>query len=259
MTKESYTLLDNQIWEDENLSHTEFRVLSYLIRMYRVEYGYSFPLREQITEKCKMHKDTLSKVLKSLIDKGYITIGKHKTKNGWNNIYYIHKYLVVGKKAQDLEKAPKVNENGREVNENGREQLANELLINKKAKLVRKLKADELEEINQLDTDILIKAIDRANKYKSEGYHIGYLLRAYDSIKNNAQEPHRELQSNKTSNNSNDDKKSNTEATGKYVNNNYPVKTKYHQQLNEHFRNYEEDELERKLLEAQARKRGLAI
>lgn len=261
MNKESYTLLDNRIWEDENLSHAEFRVLSYLIRKYSLEYGYSFPLREQIINKCHVNPKTLNKVLNSLEERGYITRKKHKTKNGWNNIYYIHKYLVVSKKAQDLKKAPKVNEKANEiVVENGREQLANELLVKQSSKVLNKqLKTDDIAKLNALDTDILIKAIDRANKYKSEGYYIGYLFSTYESIKNNAQEPHRELQSNKTSNNSTNDKKSNTEVTGKYVNNNYPVKTKYHQQLNEHFRNYEEDELERKLLEAQARKRGLAI
>ncbi len=256
-----YVNITSDLVSDKNLNSSEFRIFVYLLQNWNEKYGYSFPLREQIIQDLGMGNNTVNRALNSLEEKGYITRKKHKTKNGWNNIYYIHKYLVVSKKAQDLEKAPKVNEKVNEiVVENGREQLANELLVKQSSKVLNKqLKTDDIAKLNALDTDILIKAIDRANKYKSEGYYIGYLFSTYESIKNNAQEPQREVQSNKTSNNSTDDKKSNTEATGKYINNNYPVNTKYHNSLNEHFRKYEEDELERKLLEAQARKRGLAI
>ena len=40
MEKSSYTLIDNRIFDDNALSHSEFRVLSYLISKYNVNYGY---------------------------------------------------------------------------------------------------------------------------------------------------------------------------------------------------------------------------
>lgn len=91
----SYTLIDNEIFEDENLTHTEFRVLSYLIRNYNSNLGYSFPTRKTMIEKCNMSKDTLNKVLNSLEERGYITRITNPSKSGRNNIYYIHKYLFV--------------------------------------------------------------------------------------------------------------------------------------------------------------------
>ena len=86
----SYTLIENNLIDDNNLSHTEFRVMINLVRMYNSNLGYAFPTRETLVKKCKMNKDTLGKVLNSLEAKGYITRGKHKTNKGWNNIYYIN-------------------------------------------------------------------------------------------------------------------------------------------------------------------------
>lgn len=91
----SYTVIDNAIFEDENLKHTEFRVLTYLIRNFNTSMGYSFPTRAQISNSCKMNKDTVGSVLKSLEDKGYITRKNNPSKAGRNTIYLIHKYLVI--------------------------------------------------------------------------------------------------------------------------------------------------------------------
>ena len=90
----SYTKLNNSIFEDNNLKHTEFRVLVYLIRNYNDKKGYSFPTRKQIIEACKINKDTLNNVLKSLEEKGYITRKNNPLRAGRNTIYYIHKHLV---------------------------------------------------------------------------------------------------------------------------------------------------------------------
>lgn len=89
-----YTLISNTIWEDDNLSHSEFRVLTYLIRMYNTQLGYSYPSRNTILEKCHLSEKTLNKVLNDLEDKGYITRSKKITSKGWNNIYFIHRYVV---------------------------------------------------------------------------------------------------------------------------------------------------------------------
>lgn len=91
----SYTVIDNGIFEDTNLKHTEFRVLAFLIRNFNTSLGYSFPTREQIINSCKMNKDTVGSVLKSLEEKGYITRKNNPYKAGRNTIYLIHKYLVI--------------------------------------------------------------------------------------------------------------------------------------------------------------------
>ena len=44
---ESYTIIDNDIWKDNNIKGYEKLVLIYLVRNFNVNYGYSFPLREE--------------------------------------------------------------------------------------------------------------------------------------------------------------------------------------------------------------------
>ena len=91
-TRINYTLLDNKIFKDGNLSANEFRVLAYLISKYNTKKGYSYPTRKQIKDDMGISENTLNNVLNSLEKKGYITREKRKNeKNLWNNIYYIHK------------------------------------------------------------------------------------------------------------------------------------------------------------------------
>ena len=89
-----YTLISNTIFEDDNLSHSEFRVLTFLIRMYNAELEYSYPSRNTIIKKCHLSEKTLNKVLNDLEFKGYITRSKKTTSTGWNNIYFIHRHIV---------------------------------------------------------------------------------------------------------------------------------------------------------------------
>lgn len=232
------------VWRDREIKGYEKLVLIYLMENYSETDGYSHPTRKQIEEETGIAKNTLSKTLDSLIAKGYIIRARNPRKGGKNNIYYIHKYLVASKK--DTPEAPA--DANKVENIDLVETSTNELLVEQKGKIVRQLKAEELEEINQLDTELLIKAIERANLYKPNGYHIGYLLKAYDTVKNNPSKPQREAQSNKPSNNSNNNKKDNTGANTKPL-------TRYHGTFNEHFRNYAPDELEEQLLKMQAKKR----
>lgn len=104
---ESYTNISNSLIEDENLSHTEFRVMMTLIRYYNTDLGYSFPTRELLVKKCRMNKDTLGRVLNSLEEKGYITRSKREGKAGRNNIYYINKYLVGQQDSPQASEKPK--------------------------------------------------------------------------------------------------------------------------------------------------------
>ena len=89
-----YTLISNTIFEDNNLSHSEFRVLTFLIRMYNTQLGYSYPSRNTIIKKCHLSEKTLNKVLNDLESRGYITRSKQTTSTGWNNIYFIHRHIV---------------------------------------------------------------------------------------------------------------------------------------------------------------------
>lgn len=257
MQEEKFTRFKNEIWKDRNIKGNEKLVLLYLISYNNEALGYSFPTRKQIQDDTGISKDTLGKTLNSLIDKGYITKEEHKSKTGKNNIYYIHKYLVASKK--DTTEAPadaKPSENqSKPCETDAKASTTNELLVEQKAKLRGKMSDLKREALNELDTDILTQAIDRANKVKPQGYFIGYILSICDDIKkdmeNNLSKPQREAQSNKPSNNSKNNIKDNTGANRGYVNNNYPVKTKYHDTFNEHFRKYTEAELEEKLLRMQ--------
>lgn len=110
---ESYTIIDNDIWKDNNIKGYEKLVLIYLIRNFNVNYGYSFPIREQILEATGISKDTLNKVLNSLEEKGYITRSKREGKAGRNNIYYINKYLVGQQESSQASTKPKPNNKSR--------------------------------------------------------------------------------------------------------------------------------------------------
>lgn len=109
----SYTIIDNNIWEDHNIKGHEKLVLIYLVRNFNVNYGYSFPTREQIQEATGISKDTLNKVLNSLEEKGYITRSKREGKAGRNNIYYINKYLVEQETSSQASTKPKPNNKSR--------------------------------------------------------------------------------------------------------------------------------------------------
>lgn len=260
MQEEKYTRFKNEIWKDTNIKGYEKLVLIYLISYNNKTLEYSFPTRKQIQDETGISENTLGKVLDSLIKKKYITRAKRKTKKGWNNIYYIHKYLVLSKKEAPAETIN--DKNSDDANSNIKkavEASTNELLVNEKAKVKRDLNDNDREYLKELDTDTLIKAIDRANEFKPKGYHIGYIAKCYDTIKKEQQEEDRQAKESKTSNNSDDNNKGNTGANTKdYHNNNYSVKTKYHDTFNEHFRDYTPDELERKLLKMQAKRKSLA-
>ena len=248
----------SDVWGDREIKGYEKLILIYLMENYSETDGYSHPTRKQIEEDTGIAKNTLSKTLDSLIAKGYIIRARNPHKGGKNNIYYIHKYLVASKKDTPAEAKP--SENERKPCETDAKASTNELLVIQNCKLTKRLTKEDIVELNKMDTDRLLQAINQANKKQGDNaYHINYIKKAYSNIENNHSEPQREAQSNKPINNSNDSNKSDTGATGEYHNNNYPVRTKYHGSFNEHFRKYTEDELEANLLKAQAEKRkGLA-
>lgn len=110
---ESYTIIDNDIWKDHNIKGYEKLVLIYLVRNFNVNYGYSFPTREQIQEATGIGNNALNRALNSLEEKGYITRSKREGKAGRNNIYYINKYLVGQQDSLQASTKPKPNNKSR--------------------------------------------------------------------------------------------------------------------------------------------------
>ena len=110
---ESYTIIDNDIWKDHNIKGYEKLVLIYLVRNFNVNYGYSFPTREQIQEATGIGNNALNRALNSLEEKGYITRSKREGKAGRNNIYYINKYLVGQQESLQASTKPKPNNKSR--------------------------------------------------------------------------------------------------------------------------------------------------
>ena len=110
---ESYTIIDNDIWKDNNIKGYEKLVLIYLVRNFNVNYGYSFPTREQIQEATGIGNNALNRALNSLEEKGYITRSKREGKAGRNNIYYINKYLVGQQESSQASTKPKPNNKSR--------------------------------------------------------------------------------------------------------------------------------------------------
>lgn len=158
---ESYTIINNDIWKDNNIKGHEKLVLIYLVRNFNVTYGYSFPTREQIQEATGISKDTLNKVLNRLEEKGYITRSKREGKAGRNNIYYIHKYLVG--QETSLQASEKTNTDNKSNNKKKQATEPQEDLnyklgyIETSLEFTRDFRDTELEELKTVD----IKTIQR--------------------------------------------------------------------------------------------------
>ena len=91
----------NSIHTDNNLSLEEKYLLTILIKYHNVELGYAFPSYTVLMEECSTNRRAkISKILKSLVEKGYITI---KKANGNNNLYVIHKHLYFSSGQENKE------------------------------------------------------------------------------------------------------------------------------------------------------------
>lgn len=225
----SSTIIDNEFYSDRNLDVYEKTVLSYLIRFHNKKLGYSFPTRKQIQEDNRISTGKLNQVLQSLEDKGYITRANNPNKGGRNNIYYIHKYLVIrndneslSEPHRELSKDKSTNNSSKDLKSNTElsTMSTNEMLLNNSKKFDKKLDEAQRELLNRLDTDRLMKAIadaETTGKYKT--YNFTYLLGAYKKL------------------------------TGAPDDKAPKVVTKYHNTFNEHYKKY--DDLEARLLKSQ--------
>lgn len=110
MTKD-YLKFRNAIKKDTNLNLEESYLLETLFDYYNIQLGYAFPPYELLMEDLKTKRRAkISKILKSLVKKGYISIKK----KGKKNTYYLLKYLFLSKsksKVKQKEYAP-VDSNG---------------------------------------------------------------------------------------------------------------------------------------------------
>ncbi|WP_459482149.1 helix-turn-helix domain-containing protein [Clostridium saccharoperbutylacetonicum] len=99
MTKD-YLKFRNTVKKDINLSLEEAYMLEILFDYYNTSYGYAFPPYEVIMSDLKTkRKAKVSKLLKSLVKKGYISINKR----GKNNTYKLLKYLFIYNNAESVE------------------------------------------------------------------------------------------------------------------------------------------------------------
>lgn len=156
---ESYTIIDNDIWKDHNIKGYEKLVLIYLVRNFNVNYGYSFPTREQIQEATGIGNNALNRALNSLEEKGYITRSKREGKAGRNNIYYIHKYLVGQETSSQASKKPntdnKSNNKKKQATE-PQEDLDYKLgYIESSLEFTREFRDTELAELKEVDMKII--------------------------------------------------------------------------------------------------------
>lgn len=83
--KKDYMKFNNFILAEENLTLEEGYMLQVLFQYHNIERGYAYPTYKALMKACKTNRQAkISKILKSLVTKGYIKIEKHG-----NNRYYI--------------------------------------------------------------------------------------------------------------------------------------------------------------------------
>lgn len=96
MTKD-YIKFRNAIKNDENLSLEEAYLLENIFDYYNVDLGYAYPSYDILMKDLKTKRRAkISKLIKSLVKKGYIEVNKKSNKN----TYKLIKYLFVNTKAQ---------------------------------------------------------------------------------------------------------------------------------------------------------------
>lgn len=83
--KKDYMKFNNFILKDENLTLEEGYMLQVLFQYHNIQEGYAYPTYTTLMKACKTNRQAkISKILKSLLAKGYIIIENHG-----NNRYYI--------------------------------------------------------------------------------------------------------------------------------------------------------------------------
>lgn len=140
MTKD-YIKFRNAVKKDENLSLEESYLLEILFDYYNSNLGYAYPSYDVLMKELKTKRRAkVSKLIKSLVKKGYIEVNKKSNKN----TYKLIKYLFVNTKAQKPKEEIEIAEEDIEKVEaktNFSEKESKELLKIAKGKLEKVFKA----------------------------------------------------------------------------------------------------------------------
>lgn len=86
--------LDYELITDTKITSNEFRIYTYLLSRYNIEYQGAFPSYETIATKLNIGIATVKRSVKNLVKLGYMIIEKAKGKKGNYNIYKKLKYLI---------------------------------------------------------------------------------------------------------------------------------------------------------------------
>ena len=161
-----------EINNDTNLKPSEKVLLSSLILYHNSKMGYDYPNYEQLQIALSTNrKATVANTIKSLEEKGYITIKKAKANK---NIYYINKYLFyVGQKEIPIKIEKPIDSNGNKPLENQihidevvQKEDNKVIEISKYTGLNNKQSAELLKESGN-DTARVIKAFEYVKKQKN--------------------------------------------------------------------------------------------
>lgn len=85
--------LSYELINDTNITPSEYRIYTYLMSRYNQEKNCAYPSIEVISENTGVSIATIKRAIKSLSDKGYMTIEKKKGINGNYNTYTNFKHI----------------------------------------------------------------------------------------------------------------------------------------------------------------------
>ncbi|MGL5151233.1 MAG: helix-turn-helix transcriptional regulator [Clostridium sp.] len=97
MATKDYIKFRTSVLKDKNLSNEEISFFQIIFDYHNTNLGYAFPSYEVLMDCIRTKRRAkVSKLIKSLVEKGYLRVEK----NGRANIYYIEKYLFLNKKSK---------------------------------------------------------------------------------------------------------------------------------------------------------------
>lgn len=135
-----YLKFRNAIKKDNNLSLEECYMLETLFDYYNVAAGYAYPSYETLMSDLKTKRRAkISKLLKSLVKKGYIEINK----SGKKNTYRLLKYLFIsaGKSKTEEEEIPE------DVSQEEQTIIDETGFTHKQAKNILKIAKDKIDKV----------------------------------------------------------------------------------------------------------------
>lgn len=96
----TFVMVKDDLLADKNINSNEFRVYTYLMRMYNDEKKYAFPSIKTISENSNLSESSVKRAVKKLEKIGYLTIEKKQGVAGNFNVYKNFKHLVTRAEAE---------------------------------------------------------------------------------------------------------------------------------------------------------------